>query len=151
MKPGLCLLLCVLLFLSILIAGCEEPDDNWKTLTPAVTPVPTSASEEGWTAVSLLDLQASEESREALNRAANDVLEGNTGWLFDALPPDLQDELGEPPVISSEDAEEIATALSNAREVEMHEGLIIYETTYWGKTHSFYTVREWEEWIIVGF
>ncbi len=151
MKPGLYLLLSVFLFLSILIAACVEPDDNGKTLTPAITPVPTSASEEGWVTVSPIVLLAKEESREALTRAANDLQQGNIGWLVDAMPLEVQEQIGEQPAISQADADEIARALSDAKEVEMHEYLIIYETTYRGKTHSFYTIREWMVWKIVGF
>lgn len=151
MKPGLYLLLSVFLFLSILIAACVEPDDNWKTLTPAVTPVPTSASEDGWVTVSPVTLLAKEESREALNEAADVVEQGDTSWLVAALPYELQEQIGEQPAISVADAAEIAQALRDAQEVEMHDNLIIYETTYRGKPHSFYTVREWEEWKIVGF
>lgn len=150
MKLGLSLSLCVLLFSSILIAGCVGPDDGG-TLTPVPTAVPAGDSEGEWVTVSPLVLLAKEESREALTRAGNDVQQGDTGWLVDALPREVQEQLGENPAISTEDADEVARALSEAKEVEMHENLILYETTYRGKTHSFYTVREWEEWIIVGF
>ncbi len=91
------------------------------------------------------------ESREALTKAASDVQQGDTSWLVDALPLEVQEQLEEIPTISTEDAAEIARALETAKEVEMHENLILYETTYRGKSHSFYTVREWEEWKIVGF
>ena len=77
--------------------------------------------------------------------------QGDTGWLVDAMPPEVQEQFGERPEISTQEAAEIARAISGAREVEIHENLILYETTYQGKTHSFYTIREWEEWKIVGF
>jgi hypothetical protein len=151
MKLGLCLSLCVLLFIIMIIAGCIEPDDNGKTLTPAVTKVPTSASEDEWVTVSPQVLMAKAESREALTRAADEVQQGDTGWLVDAMPPAVQEQLGERPAISTADADEIARALREAKEVEKHENLIIYETTYRGETHSFYTVRGWKVWKIVGF
>jgi len=151
MKLGLCISLCVLLILSIIIAGCVEPDDNGKTFTPAVTPVPASSSEDGWVTVSPQALMAKGESREALTRAAEEVQQGDTSWLVNALPWEVQEQLEEQPKIAPADADEIARALMDAKEVEMHENLIIYETTYRGKTHSFYTVREWKGWKIVGF
>lgn len=151
MKPGLYLLLSVFLFLSIIFAACVEPDDNGKTLTPAVTPVPTSASEDGWVIVSPQALMAKGESREALTRAVDKVQQGDTGWLVQAMPYELQEQIGEQPAISEEDAAEIAQALHDAKEVEMHDNLMIYETTYRGKPHSFYTVREFLVWKIVGF
>jgi hypothetical protein len=151
MKPGLGLTLCILLFLSIIFAACVEPDDNWKTLTPAVTPVPTSASGDSWATLSPVTLLAIEESRNVLNEAADNVEQGDTGWLVAALPLELQEQIGEQPAISEEDAAEIAQALRDAEEVEMHDNLIIYETTYRGKPHSFYTVREFLVWKIVGF
>jgi hypothetical protein len=151
MKPGLCLLLCVLLFLGIIIAGCVEPDDNGKTLTPAVTMVPTDSSEDEWATLSPVTLLAIEESRDVLNEAADNVEQGDTGWLVDAMPPEVQEQIGERPAISTADAAEIAQALRDAKEVEMHDNLILYETTYRGKPHSFYTIREWVEWKIVGF
>ena len=151
MKPGLYILLSVFLFLSILIAACVEPDDNGKTLTPAVTPVPTGTSEDEWATLSPVALLAIEESRDMLNEAADVVEQGDTGWLVEAMPPEVQEQLGEQPAISEEDAAEIAQALRDAEEVEMHDNLIIYETTYRGKPHSFYTVREFLVWKIVGF
>ncbi len=151
MKPGLYLLMSVFLFLSIIFAACVEPDDNGKTLTPAVTPVPTGTSEDGWATLSPVTLLAIEESRDVLNEAADVVEQGDTGWLVAALPLEVQDQLGEQPAISEEDAAEIARALRESTEVEMHEYLIIYETTYRGKTHSFYTIKEWMVWKIVGF
>jgi hypothetical protein len=150
MKFGLFLVLWVLLFCTILIPGCVGPDDGG-TLTPVPTAVPAGGSEDEWGSLSLATLQAKEESREALTRAADDVQKGDTGWLVDAMPRKVQEQLGENPAISTEDADEIARALSGAKEVEMHENLILYETTYRGKTHSFYTVREWMVWKIVGF
>jgi hypothetical protein len=151
MKPGLYLLLSVFLFLSIIFTACVEPDDNWKTLTPAVTPVPTGTSEDEWATLSPVTLLAIEESREALNEAADTVEQGDTGWLVAALPLELQEQTGEQPAISEADAAEIAQALRDAKEVEMHENIIFYETTYRGKPHSFYTIREWMIWKIVGF
>ncbi len=151
MKLGFSFILCVLLLFSIALTGCVGPDDNGKTLTPTVTPVPMGASEDDWATLSPVTLLAKEESREALIKAANAVQKGDTGWLVDSLPQEVQDQLGENPAISTEDADEIARALSGAKEVEMHENLILYETTYRGKTHSFYTVREWMVWKIVGF
>jgi hypothetical protein len=150
MKQGLLLIFCLLLFISAIIEGCVGPDDGG-THTPVPTQVSTSGSEDEWETVSPQALLAMGESREVLIGGANDVREGNTGWLFDALPPEVQEQVEEPLEISSEDAEEIASALLNAREVEIHENLIIYETTYQGRTHSFYTIREWEKWKIVGF
>jgi len=151
MKPGLYLFVCVFLFLSILIAACVEPDDNGKTLTPAVTPVPTGASGDSWATLSPVTLLAIEESRDVLNEAADTVEQGDTGWLVDAMPPEVQEQLGEQSAISEADAAEIAQALRDAKEVEMHENIIFYETIYRGKPHSFYTIREWMEWKIVGF
>jgi hypothetical protein len=129
----------------------EPNDDDGRTLTPTITASPTSASDDAWVTVSPQALFAKEESREALNRAADDVQQGDTGWLVAAMPPELQEMFGERPAISTADADEIARALTDAKEVEMHENLIIYETTYRGKTHSFYSVREWKGWKIVGF
>ncbi len=151
MKMRIWLALCVLLFIGILMAGCEEPDNNGKTFTPGVTPVPTSVSEGGWVTVSPQALFAKEESREVLNEAADVVEQGDTGWLVNAMPLELQEQLGEQPAISEADADEIARALREAKELEMHENLIIYETTYRGKPHTFYTVREFLVWKIVGF
>lgn len=149
MKSGFLVITCVLFF-SIIIAGCVDPDDGG-TLTPVPTQVPAGNSEDEWVTLSSQALVAKEESREALVKAADEVLEGDVGWLVDALPPEVQEQLEEQPAISPDDAEEIARALSNAREREMHEDLVIYETTYQGKIHSFYTFREWDEWKIVGF
>jgi len=150
MKLLLSFILLFLLFFNIITSGCVGPDDGG-TFTPIPTQVPTSDSEDEWVSVSLQALVSKEESREALDEAASDVLDGDVGWIVDALPPEVREQLRERPVISSADAEEIARALSNAREVEMHDELVLYETTYRGKTHSFYTFREWDEWIIVGF
>lgn len=150
MKLLLSFIVLLLLFFNIMNSGCVGPDDGG-TFTPIPTQVPTSDSEDEWEVVFPQALLAKGESRDVLNSAANDVREGDTGWLVDALPREVQEQLGENPAISAEDADEIAWALSEAKEVEMHENLILYETTYRGKTHSFYTVREWEEWIIVGF
>jgi hypothetical protein len=151
MKLRLCLALCVILFISIIITGCEDPDNNGKPLTPAVTTVPTDSLEDSWDTLSYATLLAKEESREVLTRAAYEVQQGDYGWLVEAMPPEVQEQLVERPSISTADAAEIVRALSDAKEVEMHENLIIYETTYQGKTHSFYTVREWMVWKIVGF
>jgi hypothetical protein len=72
MKSGLYLMVGVLLFLGIILAGCVEPnDDDGRTLTPTITASPTSASDDAWVTVSPQALFAKEESREALNRAAD--------------------------------------------------------------------------------
>jgi len=151
MKPGLTLSLGFLLVISIICAGCQDPDDNGRTITPVPTTSVTTSPEDAWGTLSLAALLAKGESREALTRAAYEVQQGDTGWLVDAMPPEVQEQFGERPEISTQEAAEIARAISGAREVEIHENLILYETTYQGKTHSFYTIREWEEWKIVGF
>ncbi|MFA5295126.1 MAG: hypothetical protein WC382_06390 [Methanoregulaceae archaeon] len=151
MKPGLTLSLGFLLVISIICAGCQDPDDNGRTITPVPTTSVTTSPEDAWGTLSLAALLAKGESREALTRAAYEVQQGDTGWLVDALPPEVQEQLGEKPAISEADAAEIAQALRDAKEVEMHENLILYETTYQGKTHSFYSVREFLVWKIVGF
>ena len=151
MKPVLPLVLAGLLLLGICIAGCVEPDDTGKTLTPAATAVPTGSTEDEWMILTPTVLLAMEESRDALNEAADTVEQGDTGWLVAALPLEVQEQIGEHPAISKADADEIARALRESKEVEMHENLIIYETTYRGEPHSFYTIREWDVWKIVGF
>jgi len=110
-----------------------------------------SSGGDGWVGIPPGVLIQKGESREALAQAADDLQKGNTTWLVAAMPLEVQEQVGKQPAISAEDAAEIANALGNAKEVEMKENFMIYETTYRGAPHTFYTVKEWGVWKIVGF
>lgn len=117
------------------------------------TPVRTTSTQTVQTITNLTDGEIAaikDETSKVVKRAAAAMKSGDKNGFLNELDPALKAQLGNSLDLSSPKASSVATAMSNAKVIELRPGFVLYEMKVDSATVTFFLLREGEEWKIGG-
>lgn len=147
-------LMVTLIIVLILCAGCTGPGKNNGGGGGIVTPSPAPTYptfEDLQVEYSALSEKSINESNQALADAVKSLAAGNADFLLDSIPGEVLGSSTGTLTISQGQTDAISNALAHAVVIDANPDMVMYHTVYEGKDHSFYTIRRWGRWAIIGF